>query len=203
MKPAWAIVPAKSFARGKSRLTPVLANDERIGFARELFEHVLGVARASTLDGVLVATDGDDVAELAERMGTHVFRDVHGERLAALVDRALTEVAARGARSAIVLMADLPFLEASDIDALLATLTSHDVVVVHDHLGRHTNALGLSPPTAIRTCFGRPESFAEHCEAARAAGLRTVVLENDRIAFDVDGPADHVAFTQRRPRVEI
>ena len=203
MKPAWAIVPAKSFARGKSRLTPVLARDERVGFARELFEHVLAVARASTLDGVLVATDGDDVAELAERMGTHVFRDVQGERLAALIDRALAYAAARGARTAVVLMADLPFLEARDIDALLTTLTSHDVVVVRDHRGPHTNALGLSPPTAIRTCFGRPDSFAEHCAAARAAGLRTVVLDNDRIAFDVDGPADHVAFTQRRPRVEI
>lgn len=203
MKPAWGIVPAKSFARGKSRLTPVLANSERVGFARELFEHVLGAARASTLDGVLVATDGDDVMELAGRMGTHVFRDVHGERLAELVDRSLAEVAARGARSAVVLMADLPFIEARDIDALVAMLTSHDVVVVRDHLGPHTNALGLSPPTAIRTCFGRPDSFAEHCAVARAAGLRTLVADNDRIAFDVDGPADHFAFTQRRPRVEI
>jgi hypothetical protein len=30
-----------------------------------------------------------------------------------------------------------------------------------------------------------------------------LVVDNDRIAFDVDGPADHFAFTQRRPRVEI
>jgi 2-phospho-L-lactate guanylyltransferase len=203
VKPAWAVVPAKSFARGKSRLTPVLANDERAVFARELFERVLGVTRASVLDGTLVATDGEDVAAIAERLGAHVLRDEQGDPLAGLIDRALSAVAARGARSAVVLMADLPFLEARDVDALVASLASHEVVVVRDHLGRHTNALGLSPPTVMRTCFGRPDSFADHCAAAHAAGLRTLVVENDRVAFDVDGPADHLAFTQRRPRAEI
>jgi 2-phospho-L-lactate guanylyltransferase len=91
-------------------------------------------------------------------------------------------------------MADLPLLEAQDVEELTDALADHDVVLVRDHLGRHTNAIAIAPPTAIKTCFGREDSFAEHCAAARAAGLRVAILENDRIAFDVDGPADHLAL---------
>jgi 2-phospho-L-lactate guanylyltransferase len=199
MRPAWAVVPAKSLARGKSRLKPVLADGQRVRFARQLLAHVLGVLRACPLDGVLVATDGDDVAELAGRAGARILRDAGSEQLGTVVDRALAAVAAQGARSAVVLMADLPRLEPRDVEALLAALSAHDLVLVCDHLGRHTNALALTPPTAMHTCFGRPDSFADHRAAARAAGLRVAILESDRIAFDVDGPADHSAFMARRP----
>jgi 2-phospho-L-lactate guanylyltransferase len=202
MKGTWAIIPAKSLLRGKSRLRPVLADDERAQFARRLFEHVLGVARTCRLGGVLVATDGDDVAELARARGAQVVRDGGDERLSKVVDRALAEVARRGADAAVVLMADLPWVQPADISALLAALDDHDVAVVRDHLGRHTNALAVAPPGAIATCFGRDDSFAAHCDAALGAGLRLAIVENERVAFDVDGPEDHLQLTTRRPVVE-
>ncbi|MDP8998582.1 MAG: 2-phospho-L-lactate guanylyltransferase [Myxococcota bacterium] len=198
----WAIVPAKSLARGKSRLSPVLADEDRVHFARQLLEHVLGVVRDCRLDGVLIATDGDDVAKIAASGGAFVLRDQSGESLAALVDRALADVAGRGALAAVVLMADLPRLEPRDVEALLDALVDRDIVLVRDHAGRHTNALAISPPTAIRTCFGSDQSFADHRAAAGAAGLRVAVLDNDRIAFDVDGPADLYAFTRSPPGAE-
>jgi 2-phospho-L-lactate guanylyltransferase len=198
-RPAWAIVPAKSLLQGKSRLRPVLGDDDRALFARRLLEHVLDVLGAAHLDGILVATGGDDVASLAASRGASVLRDRGAGSLAEVVDRALAEVAARGAATAVVLMADLPRIEPEDVAALLAALHGHDVALVRDHLGRHTNALALSPPTAMRTCFGREDSFAAHCAAAQAGGLRVAVVESDRIAFDVDLPADHAQLTTRRP----
>jgi 2-phospho-L-lactate guanylyltransferase len=198
-RPAWAIVPAKSWLHGKSRLRPVLDDDERALFAQRLLEHVLDVLGTCGLDGVLVATGGDDVASLASARGAHVLRDRGAGSLAEVVDRALADVASRGAATAVVLMADLPRVESRDVGALLAALDEHDVALVRDHLGRHTNALAMTPPTAMTTCFGREDSFAAHCAAARAAGLRAVVVESDRIAFDVDVPADHVELTTPRP----
>ncbi len=198
-RPVWAIVPAKSLAYGKSRLRPVLGDDERALFAQRLLEHVLDVLAACALDGVLVATGGDDVASLASSRGAHVLRDRGAGSLADVVDRALAEVASRGAAAAVVLMADLPRVEAGDVGALLAALDGHDVVLIRDHLGRHTNALAVTPPTAMATCFGREDSFAAHATAARAAGLRVAVVENDRIAFDVDVPDDHRELTTPRP----
>jgi 2-phospho-L-lactate guanylyltransferase len=198
-RPAWAIVPAKSPLQGKSRLRGVLGDEDRARFAQWLLEHVLDVLGACALDGVLVATCGDDVASLATSRGAHVLRDRGEGPLATVVDRALAEVASRGAASALVLMADLPWIEPGDVAALLAALGDHDVVLVHDHLGHHTNAIALAPPTAMATCFGRADSFAAHCAAARAAGLRAIVVESPRIAFDVDLPADHEKLTARRP----
>jgi 2-phospho-L-lactate/phosphoenolpyruvate guanylyltransferase len=198
-RPAWAIVPAKSLLQGKSRLRPVLGDEDRARFAQRLLEHVLDVLGACALDGVLVATGGDDVASLAADHGAQVLRDRGEGSLADVVDRALAEVASRGAASAVILMADLPHIEPVDVEALLAALDEHDVALVRDHLGHHTNALAMSPPTAMATCFGRADSFAAHCAAARAAGLRTAIVDSERIAFDVDLPADHQQLTAPRP----
>jgi 2-phospho-L-lactate/phosphoenolpyruvate guanylyltransferase len=201
-RPAWAIVPAKSLLQGKSRLRPILADEERTRLARSLLEHVLDVLVASGLDGVLVATDGDDVATVAASRGLGVLRDGGEGSLAQVVDRALVAVASRGAAAAVILMADLPLIESADVLSLMAALDDHDVALVRDHLGHHTNALALAPPGALATCFGRDESFEAHRAAAQAAGLRVAVFENERIAFDVDVPADHAQLTSRRPAAE-
>jgi 2-phospho-L-lactate guanylyltransferase len=190
-RPAWAIVPAKSLLHGKSRLRPVLGDEDRALFARRLLEHMLDVLAACALDGVLVAAGDDDVASLAASRGAHVLRDGREGSLADVVDRALAEVESRGASSAVVLMGDLPLIEPGDVAALFAALVDHDVVVVADHLGHHTNALGLAPPSAMASSFGRADSFAAHRATARAAGLRATVIESERLAFDVDTPADH------------
>jgi 2-phospho-L-lactate guanylyltransferase len=197
-RPVWAIVPAKSLEQGKSRLRPVLDEGDRARFARRLFEHVLDVLDACALDGVLVAAGGDDVASLAAARGVHVLRDAGATSLAGVVDRALAHAASSGAASAVVLMADLPLIEAEDVTALLAALTDHDVVLVADHLGQQTNALGLAPPRAMTTSFGHPDSFASHQATARASNLRAVVLDRKGIAFDVDTPADHAQLTKPR-----
>ena len=189
----WALVPAKSFARGKSRLAPALSDAARAALARELFDHVLATLRAAGLvDGVLVATDGDDVAAAARALGAAVLRDdAPGAPLSAVVDAGLAALRARGATQALVLMADLPRLRADDVRALFAALDGADVVAVRADDGTHTNALVLAPPDVLPTRFGRDDSFAAHLAAAQAAGLRVAVVANDRVAFDVDAPDDH------------
>jgi 2-phospho-L-lactate guanylyltransferase len=199
---AWAVVPAKCPEQGKSRLRPILDDRQRALFARALLEHVLGVLAGSGLfEGLLVATDCDEVSELARAYGAASLHDGGATSLAGVIDQALAEVARRGAATAVVIMADLPHVGGGDLEELLAESGQHDVVVVRDHQGRHTNALALTPPTVIPTCFGRDDSFRAHCDAARAASLRLSVLDNGRIAFDVDGPEDHArlgdAFARR------
>jgi 2-phospho-L-lactate guanylyltransferase len=191
----WAVVPAKSLVRGKSRLSPALEHGARAGFARRLLEHVLDVLRACALEGILVATDGADVADVASSHGAAVLLDEGGGSLADVVDRALADIARRGGTAALVLMADLPRIEPRDVDLIVAALDEHDVVLVRDHHGHHTNALALAPPTAMRTRFGRPDSFEAHVNAALDAGLRAAVIDNERVAFDVDLPDDHRRVT--------
>jgi 2-phospho-L-lactate guanylyltransferase len=189
----WAVVPQKGFADGKSRLKPALSDGARQAFARGLFDHVLGTLR-EVVDGILVCTDSPEVAEAAARHGAQVRRDDPGRpALAQIVDGGLRQIVAD---RALVLMADLPRLGAEDVRQIVAPLDGHDLVLVRAQDGRHTNALALAPPTRIATCFGRADSFEAHLAAA--AGLRVCVLENPRIAFDVDGPDDHALLVGAR-----
>ncbi len=194
-------MPAKSFAHGKSRLRRRARDEERAVFARRLLDHVLVVLAACELDGVLVATGCDDVAAAAHAHGADVLRDLAaGAVLSTVVDGGLAALAARGVTRAMVLMADLPQLVADDVRALAAAFDRADVVLVRADDGLHTNALGLTPPDRLPTRFGRSDSFAAHVADARAAGLRVAILDNERVAFDVDGPDDHARLQAARAR---
>lgn len=158
-----------------------------------MFERVLRACVGSAeLQGTLVATDDAEAAALATRLGAAVLRD-RAERplpLSAVVDTALTALAARGATHALVLMADLPLLQARDLHELLAQLRSADIAIAPDPQRRGTSALGLRLGLGVRTGFGHPDSLQRHLREAARVGARTHILHNPRLAFDVDSPAD-------------
>lgn len=185
----WALIPVRSFSTGKSRLSGLGAG--RCDLARALFAHVHSVVAACpAFSGVLVASNGDDLAGLAR----DILLDAGPDPLATIVDRGLAALVARGADAAVVVMADLPLLAAGDLLRMVAALETADVVAApdRDHLG--TNALGLRLPAAP-TCFGNPDSYPRHVAAARAAGLRLATIDRDGLAFDLDGPADLADLT--------
>jgi 2-phospho-L-lactate guanylyltransferase len=194
----WALVPVKGFAEGKSRLKPALSDEARREFARSLFDHVLE-ALSGVVDRALVCTDSSEVAKAAARHHAEVRHDPPAaSSLATIVDGGLADLASRGAHAGLVLMADLPRLTSEDVRQLVAPLRDHQLVMVRAQDGHHTNALALSPPDCLRTAFGRADSFAAHLRAASAASLRVCILDNSRVAFDVDGPEDHAEWESGR-----
>jgi 2-phospho-L-lactate guanylyltransferase len=190
------ILPAKTFAQGKSRLRTHLSDPARSALARELFQRALHVSlRCPGVSNTYVVTNGDDVAELVRATDlqerAEVFRDPEPNgSLATLMDWALTQATTRRATRALILMADLPTVEPCDLEAVFAALDHHDAVLVPDRRGQSTNALGLRLPFRGRTAFGHADSLARHRAQARALGLRTGFLENERIAHDVDVAED-------------
>ncbi|MEM9491252.1 MAG: 2-phospho-L-lactate guanylyltransferase [Myxococcota bacterium] len=196
MKP-WAVVPAKSFARAKTRLE--LPAPDRALLARALLAHVLDTLGASSeLAGIAVVTDSDEVAALADARSAAVVRDrpdldrsARPGGLGAIIDGALGEIAALGARAAIVVMADLPELSARDVAALAATLRECPVAVAPDRRDRGTNALGLAPIDVMPTCFGHDDSFRRHLDRARGRELPCAVRRSRGLGFDIDLPDDY------------
>jgi len=63
------------------------------------------------------------------------------------------------------------------------------VILVPSRDGTGTNAILRRPPDIFPSQFG-PGSFARHLAAARAAGISWRILENPRIALDLDDPDD-------------
>jgi 2-phospho-L-lactate guanylyltransferase len=191
LRAVWAVVPVKAFARGKSRLGGVLTDPLRSAFARGLFEHVTGeLARARDIAGVLVVSDDDEVAELARARGYRLQRDTPGATLAQVIDDGMSAVRELGASAALVCMADLPTLAASEVEKVVAALHEHAVIVAPDSHSAGTNLLCLAPPLAFPSCFGRADSFAQHLARAREHGFVPHTLRLPGLCFDVDGPDD-------------
>jgi 2-phospho-L-lactate guanylyltransferase len=189
----FALIPMKRFAQAKSRLRAHVPDQARMALALAMFERVLAAAQScSALSGSAVLTNGDDVALLARRAGAHVLHDAELETpvLGTLIDAALAELHTLGADAALVLMADLPYLETRDLERMVATLASCDVALAPDLRGRSTNALAVRLPFTINTAFGDPESFALHAQRARDHGLRVADVHGARLAHDVDTPDD-------------
>jgi len=186
---AWALVPARSFRTGKSRLGSTRA---RAAVARALFDRVVGVlASTKIIDGVLVLTDGGDVISAARSHGADVLIDPpDAPPLASIIDRGLAILDERGARAAVVVMADLPLLGPRHVEEMLAALDGADVALAPDRDQAGTNALALRLPTPLGTRFGNADSLARHLHAAAAIGLDVRLVRAHGLAFDVDHPAD-------------
>jgi len=188
----WALIPIKGFDRGKSRLSEVLAPLEREQLARDLFEHVVQVLRASPpIDEIAVVSDSVEAREHAARLGVVALSDADGSQgLADVVDGALHDLARRGASSIMICMSDLPDLTVQDIASVARQLDESDVVLVPDLLQQGTNVIALKPATCLPSCLGHEDSLARHHARARELGLTVSIQLSSGIAFDVDRPHD-------------
>jgi 2-phospho-L-lactate guanylyltransferase len=169
---AKAVIPIKRFERGKTRLGERLSDAARAELSRSMFERVLEASLACPqLSGAVVLTDADDIARDVERRGAEVLVDPDGApKLGALIDAAFAHLRAQGVGVALVLMGDLPRVEARDLSALLAALETADLALAPDLSGVCTNAMALRfGPAAdqFKTAFGGPGSLELHARFAR------------------------------------
>ncbi|HVE67204.1 MAG TPA: hypothetical protein VNB64_01355, partial [Solirubrobacteraceae bacterium] len=99
-----------------------------------------------------------------------------------------------GAERVLLVPGDCPALAPSDVDALLDDpVQEPGVTVVPDRHGTGTNALLLTPPTAIAPAFGE-DSFARHTAAAETAGAALAVRRPPSLLLDVDTAGDLAAL---------
>lgn len=165
-------------AAPKTRLAPVLDDDERRDFA------------AAMLRDVLDALGDRDVTVLAEAPLDAVgWSAVAVDAPVQVDDRALSTAvnAVLGAHdgAVAVVMADLPLATPAALDRLFAT--DGDVVVAPG-LGGGTNALVVRHPDFRVDYHGA--SVRDHREAARALDADLAEVDSFRLATDVDEPGD-------------
>lgn len=196
----WLIVPVKPFALGKSRLAPVLAQEERMDLARTLLMQTLkAVAAVEHLGGIIAISRDESVLALARQCGASTLTETafvppnHADPEAGLnhaLQQARAVAVARGADAVLVLPADLPLLTVPDIDALIQLgLGCERCVVLAGSGDGGTNALLVRPPHAIDFAYG-PQSLDRHRARAEAAGLTVHLVDSPALALDLDSPAD-------------
>lgn len=187
-----AVVPVKGLERGKYRLAGALTEAER----HLLIETMLG----DVLDALRATPGIASINVLSSEAAVLLPKDVEqivdpGEGLNAAVMHAARVLSNEGARSMLLLPADLPFVTSEDIGALLAAASDHDAVIAPDVRHSGTNALLLTPPRLIEPRFGH-QSFTAHVQAIRgSAANRLQIVERRGLSHDVDVPADLLALS--------
>ena len=185
------LIPVKDPRFAKTRLAELLSEEERRRLAWAMFEDVSGaIANARRPDRVVMVSSFTPAIERAREMDWDVLIEESQTSESASVDWASRILSERGFDTVMRLPADLPLVRTEDIDELLSIeLDSPGALLVPSREGPGTNAIIRTPPALFRSRFG-PNSLALHKQEAARVGVECVIVNNARIALDIDEPLD-------------
>ena len=177
------VVPVKGLRDGKSRLSGVLAGDERVELNRFLAMRTLDLIETVFPDSDRWVVSPDPaIRKIARRSGAGFI-----PQSGAGLNEGLAEAAAAVAPvRTVYVSADLPELSAEDI-VELANVPG--IAIAPDERASGTNALSLPLPSSIGFDFG-PGSLSVHVENAAATGLAVEILKRPGLLFDLDTKDD-------------
>ncbi len=185
--PVTAIVPLNELSAAKTRLAPALTLSERRLLVAWMLTRVLDAChRARTVASTLVVAGDREAAELARAAGaTQVLVQSRPGLPAAI---ALADETAHRAEATVVVAADLPLVQAADLESVCRAGARAPAVVVVPALDGGTAALLRRPPRVIDSAYGEG-SAAAHLALAAAADVPARRFELPRLSVDVDTPA--------------
>lgn len=178
-------VLAKTIQEAKTRLAGVLAPGERAALAEAMLADVLlAAALTPELDRVTVLSSGRCVEDIARRHGAALMIQTGAGGLNDAARQALDQARSMGDEPVIILPADLPWIRADDISALLQAWRP-GMVIASPSIDGGTNALALDTGLRWRFRYG-PDSFAAHAAVARAEAIRFQPVRRENLACDLD-----------------
>ena len=190
-------IPCKAFAAGKSRLSSVLSPERRDRLCRSFLANTVHFAADLVEKGhVYVVSSNNEVAALAAEFGVGCEGEADTDLNSALtcaIARILEQEPENSSRNILILPIDLvrssPTAIASVIEA------QADAVIVPDRLEQGTNLLRLPGNAALKFRFQYgDDSFSRHQTEAEGLGLKTEILRDPSLCFDVDNPDDYAAW---------
>ena len=158
------------------------------------------LCRTSRLTGILIVSRTPEADALAQAFDTERFSESPTANLPVALTQASDHLMAHlGARGIMVVPADVPLLDADEIDSILEQHKHVTVVPDRDHVG--TNCLIASPPDAIPFIFDG-KSFKPHVNAAIAAGITPNIIPARGLSLDIDTEADLCELLRRGPSTQ-
>ena len=184
------LVPVKNLANAKQRLSPVLGPEGRQELAKAMCADVLEtLARWRQRPAVAVVTSDRFAGDLAAHFGFEIIADDVNAGETGAIEMATAFYRSRGALHTLVIPADIPLIEVSELEEIVESAPPSGALLVPDAAGRGTNAALRAPADLFPLRFGN-DSFLPHLAAAKATGLPCVVLKLPGFALDVDRPED-------------
>jgi 2-phospho-L-lactate guanylyltransferase len=184
------LVPIKDTATAKQRLAAVLDQSLRTQLAESMLHDVLSTLHNWKACPKVGIVTGDPFATgLAREYGFEVIPDPDNPGETGAIEMATRVCVERGEPNTLVIPADIPLLQAWELEEILKHAPTEGSVLVPAGDGRGTNAAYRSPANLFPLRFGN-DSFKPHRAAAEATGKPCVVLHLPGLAVDVDNPAD-------------
>ena len=185
------LLPVKDLNNAKKRLIGVLTPEERFAMAGAMLADTIRAVRgARRAEKIFVVTNYEPVMQLAKENHWEILAEEKQISESHSVDAASRICEQRGVTALLRLPLDVPLVQASDIDDLLAVeCEDRALVIVPSRDGTGTNAILRTPPTLFPSHFGRG-SFAKHVGEADRIGARVIFRRSTRLEMDVDDETD-------------
>ena len=169
----------------------MLTSEERFSLAEAMLADTIHAVRGvRCAEKIFVVTNYEPAMQLAEENGWEIVREEQQISESHSVDAASKLCEQRGVTGLLRLPLDLPLIQSSDIDELLAVeCHAPSLVIVPSCDGTGTNAMLRTPPTLFPSHFGNG-SFAKHLAEAENSHAQIIVRRNARLEMDVDDSAD-------------
>jgi 2-phospho-L-lactate guanylyltransferase len=185
------LLPVKDLNNAKKRLIGVLTPEERLGLAGAMLADTIRAVRGVELaDKIFIVTNYVPAMCVAQENGWEILREEQQISESDSVDAASRICEDRGVTALLRVPLDVPLVQASDIDELLALeCEAPALVIVPSRDGLGTNAILRMPPALFPSHFGEG-SYAKHVGEAERIGARVILRRNTRLEMDVDDEAD-------------
>jgi 2-phospho-L-lactate guanylyltransferase len=184
------LVPVKNLAAAKQRLAAVLDQPARTELAQAMLHDVAATLAAWPHRPACALVTSDPFAlDLARQYDFEIIPDPANPGETGAIEMATRLCVSRGIDSTLVIPADIPLIQVSELDQISAQAPDEGSLLVPANDGRGTNAAFRRPANLFPLRFGN-DSFKPHLAAARATGKPCVVLQLPSIAVDVDNPED-------------
>ena len=185
----YAVVPVKTLADSKRRLSSVFTPQERKELTLAMLEDVLNALQASVVDETVIVGEDLAVEQVAKKFGAS-YLSANGASLNPTIEEATSWCMKKGSESVLVLPADVPLLDAKDINRIIELgKGGGSAVVLSPSQNWGTNALFQNPPKLIPACFG-PKSFLNHIREAYCKGIGVRLHFSSGLATDIDSAED-------------
>ena len=184
------LVPVKNLQQAKQRLAAVLDQPARTQLAQAMLHDVLeALGSWAKRPEVAIVTCDPFALGLANQYGFEMIADHTNTGETDAITRATHLCKMGGVDNTLVIPADIPLLQACELEKMLEVAPLEGSVLVPAGDGRGTNAVFRRPAGLFPLRFGN-DSFKPHLAAAQATGKPCVVLSLPSIAVDVDNPSD-------------
>jgi 2-phospho-L-lactate/phosphoenolpyruvate guanylyltransferase len=184
------LIPVKNLSAAKQRLASVLDRSARTELAQAMLHDVVAAVAAGPRRPAAALVTSDSFAiELARKYDFEIIPDPANPGETGAIEMATGLCVARGVEETLVIPADIPLIQVSEIEEILSKAPNEGSVLVPAADGRGTNAVFRRPANLFPLRFGN-DSYKPHLVAAQATGKPCHVLHLPGIGLDIDNPAD-------------